>query len=199
MKAWQTLSPGRRKLWVLLGCALALAGALFVTSNLLFVVLPALNIGRVIVVPNRGMAPVIRRHDSVYLNELAFRTTKPKRGDIVGFRGEGLPTLVHTGDWQVKRVVGVPGDIVSIRDGTLYIGDQPAPELARFQYVEMEFDIYLSPYAPSYTVPPDSYFVLGDFPDGSYDSRFYGAVPMANIKGRPVFRIWPPGRLGVVR
>jgi signal peptidase I len=158
-----------------------------------------LHIGRLCPVPNAGMAPVITRGSWIYVDALAFRRQGPARGDVVVFRGEGLPTLVHYRDWQVKRIVGLPGDTVSIRDRRLYVGGNPVRELAPFQYTAMWFDNYLASEGAVYTVPPGTYFVLGDNPDGSYDSRFFGPVPAGNIAGRAVFRCWPLGRVGVVR
>jgi signal peptidase I len=176
------LIPGLIAIGILIGCAWSLLAVML-----------ALQLGRLCPIPNAGMAPVIARGDWIYVDALAFRHRSPARGDVVVFRGEGLPTLVHYHDWQVKRVVGVPGDTVSIRDRRLYVGENPAPELAPFQYTAMWFDNYLVGEGSTYTVPPDTYFVLGDNPDGSYDSRFFGPVPAGNIAGRALFRCWPPG------
>jgi signal peptidase I len=174
--------------WALGSCAVVLA-----------LLVLGLHLGRVFSVPNAGMAPVIARGDCIYTDALAFRDKGPARGDVVVFRGDGLPTLVRHYQWQVKRIVGLPGDTISIRDGRLYVGDNPAPELASFQYTAMWFDNYLASEGSTFTVPPHTYFVLGDFPNGSYDSRFFGPVPAGNIIGRAVFRCWPLGRLGAVR
>ncbi len=178
---------------------LVAAGALIGSIYLLLFLVLGLHLGRIFSIPNAGMAPTIARGDAVYMDALAFGKAGPARGDVVVFRGDGLPTLVRHYDWQVKRIVGLPGDTISIRDGKLYVGENPAPELARFQYAIFMYDNFLTNEAPSYTVPPDTYFVLGDNPKGSYDSRFFGPVPAGNIAGRAVFRCWPPGRLGGVK
>jgi signal peptidase I len=151
--------------------------------------------GGIFYAANQGMAPGIAKGDRIYMDRLAYLTTGPVRGDVVCFRGEGMPTLVHTEEWQVKRVVGLPGDTVSVRDGKLYVGENPAPEVARFHYILMDFDNYLTD-GTSFTVPPGNYFLLGDNPDGSYDSRFYGPVPLDKIKGRAILRLWPFSRAG---
>lgn len=163
-------------------------------AGLLVISLAFWPIGRVFYVPNQGMAPGIARGDCIYMDGCAYLATAPARGDIVCFRGEGLPTLVRTGEWQVKRVVGLPGDTVSVRDGQLYVGEKPAPELSQFHYSLMDFDNYLTD-GTSFTVPPGAYFLLGDDPNGSYDSRFFGPVPLADIKGRAVLRLWPFSRV----
>ena len=178
---------------------LAAAGALVGSIYFLLLLVLGLHLGRVFGVPNAGMAPMITRGDEIYMDGLAFRNKGPARGDVVVFRGDGLPTLVRYYQWQVKRIVGLPGDTVSIRAGTLCINGHPAPELVRFQYITMEFDNYLTDDLSTFTVPPETYFVLGDNPNGSYDSRMFGAVPAKNIVGRALFRCWPPARLGAVK
>jgi signal peptidase I len=180
-----------------LGRALAAAVALLLTAAfLLFAVLPALQLGRVVAVLNQGMSPRIAKGDFIYLNQLAYIGAAPARGDVVCFRGEGLPTLVRQNDWQVKRIAGLPNETISIRSGAFFTGETPAPELTRFSYQEFQFDLFLTRQQASYPVPAQTYFVLGDNPDGSYDSRFFGPVPRANIKGKALFRLWPLSRLG---
>ncbi len=189
-----TTTPRRR--WIL---ALAVAGALIAATNFALAVFFGFHFGGIFRVPNAGMDPVIARDDSIYMNGLAFYFRRPARGDVVCFHGEDLPTLVHRFDWQVKRVVGLPGETISLRDGQLYVGDHPAPELAGFHYAIFMFDNFLTNENPSYTVPEGTYFVLGDNPKGSYDSRFFGPVPAKDMAGTAVFRFWPPARAGVVR
>jgi signal peptidase I len=185
---------------LLVAIVLAPGSGCAATALLFSVVLPWLQVGRGVSVPNQGMAPEVRKGDLLYLNELAYRGTTPARGDVICFRGEGLPTLVRTWNWQVKRVVGLPGETLSIRDdGALCVNGRPAPELAGFRYAVFQYDRFLTNADPSYTVPAGTCFVLGDFPDGSYDSRFFGPVPLRNIAGRAVFRYWPPQRMGLVR
>jgi signal peptidase I len=199
MKTWRTLPPGDRGLWIAGAAVIGLTWLAGTSALLLFVVLPALHLGRVFWVPNQGMKPTVTRPDYVFADELAFVEARPVRGEVVSFRGEDLPTLVHRFVWQTKRIVGVPGDVISIRGGTLYVGDRPAPELTRFHYIPMEYANYLRFDGATFTVPPGTYFVLGDFPQGSYDSRAFGPVPGADIRGKLLFRIWPPSRIGPIR
>jgi signal peptidase I len=182
----------RRRAIVFGGLALGLA-------LLLLLFLLGGPLGRVFTVPNAGMAPTVARGDAVYMEGIGLHVKGLARGDVVCFRGENLPTLVHRHDWQIKRIVGLPGEKISIRDGKLYVGEKPAPELAQFNYEIFMYDNYLTNEDPSYTVPKGAYFVLGDNPHGSYDSRFFGAVPAGNIAGDAVFRCWPPSRIGAVK
>ena len=155
-----------------------------------------LGVVRVFSVPNAGMAPLIQRGDWIFVNATGFGKSGPARGEVVVFRGRGLPTLVHNSEFQVKRVAGLPGDTLSIRDGRLFVNGRAAPELEAHRYEVFMYDRYLTNDAPSYTVPPGTCFVLGDNPGGSYDSRFFGPVPAENLVGRAIFRIWPWGRFG---
>ncbi len=183
---------------ILIGSAIAVVTVL-AAARLLLLFLLGWQFGKVFSVPNAGMAPMVTRGDMVYMDAIGLRARGIARGDVVCFRGDGLPTLVHYYEWQIKRIVGLPGDTISIRDGKLYVGDKVPPELARFHYAIYVWDNYITFDTPSYTVPSNTYFVLGDNPGGSYDSRFFGPVPAQNIAGDAVFRCWPPSRLGAVR
>jgi signal peptidase I len=189
------MTPLRRTILGLAAAIVLLIGAI----NAVVVIVFGLDLGRVFSVPNAGMAPTIKRGDCVYMDALAFARKRPARGDVVCFRGEDLPTLVHRFDWQVKRIVGLPGDTLSLHDGQLFVNERPAPELAAFRYEIFMFDNFLTNEVPTYTVPKGSYFVLGDNPLGSYDSRFFGPVPAHDIAGDAVFRWWPPSRVGLVK
>ena len=103
----------------------------------------------------------------------------PRRGDIIVF----APPIGAETEF-VKRVIGLPGDVVEIVDGQVFVNG----ELSPFD------DEYTSAYAGDYpvTVPPDSYFVLGDNRSVSSDSRQWGMVDGQDIVGRAWFTYWPP-------
>jgi signal peptidase I len=157
-------------------------------------------------VPSGSMRPTIVEGDYLLVNKLAYdlkmpfsgRTLVewggPQRGDIVVFRPPGET------ERYVKRVVGVPGDVLELRDNRLYVNGEPtsrprAP--GRGVRVEREVlegrghAILLSPDRPSpldsfepLVVPPGHYFVMGDNRDDSKDSRYFGVVPRERIVGR---------------
>ncbi len=119
----------------------------------------------------------------------------PRRGDIIVFKFPQDPSRDF-----IKRVIGVPGDTVEVRDETVFINGAPLKE----DYV---LDTPNYTYGPK-TVPPDSYFVLGDNRRNSFDSHAWGAscgnqqqcdfVPEENIIGQAWLRYWPLDVLGFV-
>jgi signal peptidase I len=108
-----------------------------------------------------------------------FRT--PNRGDVVIFRYPGDPRKNY-----VKRVVGLPGDTVEIRDGILYVNHKALDE--PYKLLAAHGD-----YGP--VKVRDGYlFVLGDNRDHSNDSRYWGELPLANVEAKAIVRYWPPAR-----
>jgi signal peptidase I len=159
-----------------------------------------------------SMAPTIRKDDWVFSDQRYYRTHEPQRGDLAVFL---LPTDKST--VYVKRIVGLPGDLIQMKKGVLYINDRPiarkrigdyTSELA--QYVETMpngreyFIIKMGDNGPLdntsiYQVPRAEYFVMGDNRDNSMDSRVTSAVgyiPAGYLVGRPFLVYWPPSRLG---
>lgn len=93
----------------------------------------------------------------------------------------------------VKRVIGVPGDVIDIRDGFVYINtvkiDEPYVEDLTFER-KLKYPV---------TVPEDAYFVLGDNRDVSNDSRAFGMIKIGAIEGKVIFRLAPFNSIGVIK
>lgn len=138
-------------------------------------------------IPSESMVPTLEVGDRVLANKFIYRFTEPKRGDIIVFRSVENPN-----EELIKRVVGVPGDRVSVRAGRLYVND----ELQKEPYVNKAAPD--RSFAPSVKVPPNSVFVMGDNRANSRDSRFFGPVPEENIEGEAFLLFWPPNRLGLL-
>jgi Signal peptidase, peptidase S26 len=94
-------------------------------------------------------------------------------------------------DAFIKRVIGLPGDRVAVRGGKVIVNDQPLRE----NYIQERPQYELE----TVTVPNDSYMVLGDNRNNSYDSHYWGFVPKEKIIGRAVVRFWPFDRLGGIQ
>jgi signal peptidase I len=151
-------------------------------------------------IPTVGMAPAISVGDHVMMEDMTFLVRKPRHGDIVVFRTDGISSLPPA-QFYVKRVAGEPGDHLRISQGMLFINDKRV--VLSNAVGEIVYD--LPPLAGAFppntevTVPEGCYFVLGDNSTNSLDSRFLGSVPRQNIIGRIAFCYWPPQKLGRVR
>ncbi|GHV29184.1 signal peptidase I [Synergistales bacterium] len=137
-------------------------------------------------IPSGSMIPTLDPGDRVLVLKFWYSILRfePKRGDIVVFRYPIDPSRDF-----VKRVIGLPGDSVEIKDGRVFINSR---ELAE-SYVQNP-DNFTSE-API-AVPKDKYFCLGDNRPNSQDSRFWGFVPKNYLRGPAVLRYWPPSRIG---
>jgi signal peptidase I len=153
-------------------------------------------------IPSSSMEPTLhcarpgsgclgRFSDRVIANRLAYRFHDPARGNIVVFEPPAaVATACPAGGAFVKRIVGLPGELVSMRDGHVYVNGAKLDE----PYLEPAFRGRES--GTWARVPDRSYFMLGDNRDMSCDSRRWGVVPRGNIIGRAELRYWPPARAG---
>lgn len=150
-------------------------------------------------IPSESMLPTLEVNDRLIVEKMSYRFRSPERGDIIVFmppEAAGRYCLgvqdpnVKIKDAFIKRVVALPGEKVEVKEGTVFINDQPLQE----NYIAAQPDYQLSPSV----VPDDSFLVLGDNRNNSCDGHFWGAVPRENIIGRAAFRFWPPNRLGSI-
>jgi signal peptidase I len=136
-------------------------------------------------VSGRSMEPLIHSGEYVLINTFAFRFGAPRRGEVVAFRHEGDAREVF-----IKRVIGLPGDRISIDLGRVYVDGTKQEE----PYVEDPDDRSV----PEIVVPPASVYVLGDNRANSEDSRAFGPVSDNRLIGRAVAGVWPPSMLGAL-
>lgn len=129
------------------------------------------------------MEPRIESGEYVLIDTLAYHFGKPARGDIVAFRHGDDPPSVF-----IKRVIGLPGDRIKIRQGTVYVNG------ARLDEPYIRFHDTNS-FVPT-VVPAQSLYVLGDNRADSEDSRVFGSVPEQSLIGKAVAGIWPLPSVG---
>ena len=208
----------------------------FVASIVMFFFIQAFKI------PSASMRNTLQEGDHLFVKKYAYglripftnkrlNQKKVKRGDIIVFRFPAKDKQqLNCGDSSqygkdfVKRVIGLPGETVEVKDGHPFINGEPLPqapyelyeEVTRTNDVEIddaelyqkiwqdhELDKYLTTelrdnFGPV-KVPKGNYFVMGDNRDNSCDSRFWGPVPMENIKGKAWFIHWPLKKIGFIK
>jgi len=159
-------------------------------------------------IPSGSMEPTLHgtpnqwEADKIIVDKLKYKFATPQRGDIVVFSPTEELQKEQYQDAFIKRVIGLPGEKVQLRDGKVYINNKPLPEqnyLGSGQSTVI--DVCKDAPQPRFlakpqTIPTDSYLVLGDNRNSSYDSRCWGVVPRQNIIGRAVFRFWPLNHVG---
>jgi len=138
-------------------------------------------------VEGTSMAPHLTDQERIFINKFVYNFGPIERGDIVVFRYPLDPRKSF-----IKRVVGLPGEMMEIRHGLVYINGLPLKE----DYVDPA-DADRANFPPA-LVPADQYFVLGDYRRSSNDSRSWGMVPRDKIYGKAVFAYWPPDRFGLI-
>ena len=141
-------------------------------------------------IPSGSMLPTLQINDRLIVDKISYDFRNPKRGDIVVFSPTDTLKKQNFKDAFIKRVIGLPGETVEVKDGLVYVNGQPIQE----KYVEDQPNYRFGPF----TVPPNEYLVLGDNRNNSYDSHYWGSVPRQNIIGRAVVRFWPLNRVGEI-
>jgi signal peptidase I len=131
-----------------------------------------------------SMRPTLENGEFVLVNRLAYRFGEPERGDIIVFRSLLAPEDL------IKRVIGLPGDVVKVENGAVTINGITVnePYIAASPY-----------YSGTWEVPPGNLFVLGDNRNDSSDSHSWGFLPTENIVGKAVLVYWPFSNFMVLR
>jgi signal peptidase I len=160
-------------------------------------------------IPSESMVPTLEVGDRVMVNKFIYRFTEPGKGDVVVFKSveDGLGAAPENSSGGlfgflggerdqredlIKRVIGLPGDTIAVRNGNLFING------------ERQNEPYLNKAAPDRSfyaptkVPEGNVFVMGDNRTNSADSRVFGFLPKENIEGEAFLLFWPPGRIGLL-
>lgn len=139
-------------------------------------------------IPSGSMMPTLEINDRIIVDQTAYRTRSPQRGDIVVFQPTEILRKQSFKDVFIKRVIGLPGETVEVKNGSVYINSKPVAE----SYLQERPEYQWGPIV----VPMKSYFVLGDTRNNSYDSHYWGFVPSDLIVGKIVWRYYPFDRVG---
>ncbi|ADU96101.1 signal peptidase I [Thermovibrio ammonificans] len=169
-------------------------------------------------IPSGSMIPTLLIGDFILVDKVTYRFRPPERGDVVVFH---FP--LNREVYYVKRIVGVPGDRIQVKEGKLYINGKPCKyrPAGSFSYyengVEYEGKLFYEflprrngtvkkhlilktgtqgDFTPVFVVPKGEYFMMGDNRNNSYDSRYWGFVKGSEIVGiaRIIFFSWDPHR-----
>ena len=161
-------------------------------------------------IPSPSMEPTLQEGDRVLVNKIPYYFHDPRRGDIIVFenpnpeavedRGvvsgffhwlfQGLGFQQPENEDFIKRVIGLPGDVVMARHGDVWVNGEKLKE----PYLTQTTRAFTQK-----TVPAGTLFVMGDNRGNSLDSRFgLGFVPIDKVIGKAFIRIWPPSRFGLL-
>lgn len=140
------------------------------------------------VVDGESMHPTFENLDYLIIDELVYTFKSPARGDVIVFRYPGNPSIFY-----IKRVIGLPGETVSITKGSVSIATADGTS---FELPEPYIVYEDATYTKKVTLGPDEYFVMGDNRPNSSDSRVWGVLPAKNIVGRADLRLLPPSESG---
>lgn len=137
------------------------------------------------IVPSESMLPAIHIGDYIMVNKVVYHFEEPQRGDVVIFHP---PDKLNLDDDLIKRLVALPGDQVEVKDGLLYVNGQSQQE----PYLNDEMHYNFGPVV----VPPDSYFVMGDNRNNSFDSHRWNAwLTRDHLIGKALCIYWPFSRI----
>jgi len=139
-------------------------------------------------IPSGSMEPTLQVHDLLIADKLSYKVLQhnPERGDVMIFQ---YPRDRKTD--YIKRVIGLPGETVEVREGVVYVNGNPLDE----EYIAEKPTRDFGPEM----VPSGNYFMMGDNRNHSSDSRVWGFVPRSYFEGRALFVFWPPQRMRLVK
>lgn len=166
--------------------------ARFASIVIIVVVVVRVFIAQPFIVSGTSMVPTFQNSNYLIVDELSYHFEQPHRGDVIVFHP---PIAGQTQEYYIKRVIGIPGDTVNVKNGVVTITNAAHPQgmILSEPYItadNLEEDV-------TTVVPAGSYFAMGDNRPASYDSRRWGLLPAKNITGRVLLRLFPANELGV--
>lgn len=147
-------------------------------------------------VPTPSMENTIMAHDRVIGSRLSYKFSKPERGDVAIFRFPDDPTGKT---FYVKRVIGLPGDVIDIHDGGVYLNGSETP--LEEPYLKEPMDTSDPEYPLHFEVPEGCYFMMGDNRNDSWDARFWENTWVTEDKlvAKVLFRYFPFNKMGLIK
>jgi signal peptidase I len=142
-------------------------------------------------IPSGSMLPTLQINDRLIVDKLSYRFANPVRGDIVVF---DPPAKLGFKDAFIKRVIGLPGDRVEVKNGKVYVNDKVLSE--KYTEESASYSWSSTSLTPDGIIPEGHYLVLGDNRNNSYDGHYWGFIPKDRIVGKAVVRFWPIDRAG---
>lgn len=171
-----------------IGSALKEIGTLIVLAVLIVVPIRVF-VAQPFVVEGDSMFPTLKSADYLIIDQLTYRFSDVKRGDVVVFRYPNKPSVFY-----IKRIIGLPGETVSIERGITTITRADGTTLTLEEPYVVQED---ATYDQTTTLGAEQYFVMGDNRPRSSDSRVWGPLPKDDIMGRAFFRLLPPSSTGI--
>lgn len=150
-------------------------------------------------IPSLSMAPTLEKGDRVLVNKLSYKVHDVNRGDVVVFTRPPGESETDIQD-LIKRVVGLPGDKLVIKDGGVYVDGQRLKEsyLPPGTVTSTETTPIKCTDADPCVIPQGKVWVMGDNRGDSRDSRFFGPIAESSIVGRAFVIVWPFGHMGLL-
>ncbi len=143
-------------------------------------------------IPSGSMENTLEIGDRIVVNKVVYNFRPPRRFEIMVFRA--VPSMGEEKKDLIKRVVGLPGETLELKDGNLYINDQPVDYPAGMKQTMNQDYANFGPL----DIPDGAFFVMGDNRGASADSRYWGFLPNKNLIGKAFLRIWPLNKLSLI-
>lgn len=141
-------------------------------------------------IPSGSMIPTLQIGDRLLVDKITYKFNDLHYSDIIVFAPPPEAQVGGNKNDYIKRIIGLPGDKIEVRERKLYLNDKELKEPYLAESPEYKFG--------PVTVPESSLFVMGDNRNNSFDSHAWGFLPLTNVKGRAFFRFWPPNRIGII-
>jgi signal peptidase I len=149
-------------------------------------------------IPSGSMLPTLQINDRLMVDKVSYRFSDPTRGDMVVFQP---PAKLNIKENFIKRVIGLPGDLVEIKNGKVYVNGKVLVEKYVAEpptYTWTKTASSDPQFAPNLVVPEGQYLVLGDNRNNSADSHYWGFISKDRIVGKAIVRYWPIDRTSML-